>query len=569
MAESKQTTVNEVYKRGIPTLHRCKCGNTAIVKCTKRYKFENWRCKICAAVVIGEIASKKWESKDYREKWAKTRASTKGARSRMSKELWSDQARLNRLSDTIKKTWENPTYRAIKTTQSQQLWTDDKYQQKQAAGYTAEVRDKISASCKARWTDPVFREMMISIFRSPEYRDALLSKLRSPEYSALQTNLNFARWKNPIFRSQLMEVFGSEEFRQKMIGVNNEILSRPEVRDKLSRASSRFFASPEARLRLSESSKKIWLNSEYRQKMAIVRSNQLQISSLQIQLYKYLDDLGVIYYPEGEATAIGYYVFDCLIPRDNGTGILIECQGDYWHSFDKAKQNDRSKFTYIKRYFPQYEIMYLWEHEFGAQGRILDRLKLKLDIDIGTIDFDFSDVVLREPSTDELKCFLDSYHYIGRGRGGNVTGAYLGDQLIGCIVFSPPLRQNTAAQFDLVDGEVCELSRLCIHPSYHKKNFATWLISRALKTINTKLIIAYCDTTVGHVGTVYKAANFKFHHEVPSDYWYIDSAGYVMHKRTLYGKASKMSMAEAEYALEYGYHKVYGGQKLCFTYSQR
>jgi len=87
---------------------------------------------------------------------------------------------------------------------------------------------------------------------------------------------------------------------------------------------------------------------------------------------------------------------------------------------------------------------------------------------------------------------------------------------------------------DEILNKVRELSRLCIHPSYHRKNFASWLISRAIKSIDADLIIAYADTTVGHSGTVYKAANFKFHHEVPPDYWYVDQDGYVMHKKTLY-----------------------------------
>jgi hypothetical protein len=140
--------------------------------------------------------------------------------------------------------------------------------------------------------------------------------------------------------------------------------------------------------------------------------------------------------------------------------------------------------------------------------------------------------------------------------------------LIAAIVFSPPLRQNTARQFDLIYGEVRELSRLCIHPSYHKKNFASWFIKRALKQIDCKLVVAYADTTVGHTGGIYKASNFKLHHVVPSDYWYVDTSGYVMHKRTLYGRARNLKITEAEFAETKGYIKKYGGEKLCFIYKK-
>jgi GNAT superfamily N-acetyltransferase len=281
-------------------------------------------------------------------------------------------------------------------------------------------------------------------------------------------------------------------------------------------------------------------------------------------LYTYLDELGVEYFKEGEQTRIGFYVFDCLIVNDNKK-ILIECQGDYWHSLPESERRDRGKFTYISRYFPEYEIMYVWEHEFYCKDRVLDRLKLKLDIGIETKEFKFSDLIIREINSTETKTFLDLYHYLGKDRGGKAIGAFFGDLLIAAAVFSPPLRQNTAQQFGLVDGEVRELSRLCIHPSYHKKNFASWFIKRATKQIDCKLIVAYADTTVGHIGTIYKASNFKLHHTVPADYWYVDKEGYVMHKRTLYGKAKSLKMTEKEFAEAKGYSKKFGGEKLCFV----
>jgi GNAT superfamily N-acetyltransferase len=321
-----------------------------------------------------------------------------------------------------------------------------------------------------------------------------------------------------------------------------------------------------------------WQNTDYRkkvidalrspevvEKLAIARAAQSgHISSIQNMLYTYLDELGIEYHKESNKTRIGYYVFDCLVVNC-GKKILIECQGDYWHSLSKNERNDRSKFTYISRYFPEYEIMYIWEHEFYCKDRVLDRLKLKLGIGIETKEFKFSELTLQQISYDEVKQFLDLYHYLSKDRGGKAIGAYFGDLLVAVVVFSPPLRQNTAGQFGLIDGEVRELSRLCIHPSYHKKNFASWFIKRALKQIECKLVVAYADTTVGHTGGIYKASNFKLHHTVPADYWYVDKEGYVMHKRTLYGKAKNLKITEKEFAKIKGYRKIYGGEKLCFV----
>jgi hypothetical protein len=69
---------------------------------------------------------------------------------------------------------------------------------------------------------------------------------------------------------------------------------------------------------------------------------------------------------------------------------------------------------------------------------------------------------------------------------------------------------------------------------------------------------------VGHVGSLYKASNFKYSHEVRPDYWYVDEDNRVMNKKTLYDRAKKYKMTESEYAEKYNFRKKYGGKKLCF-----
>jgi hypothetical protein len=399
---------------------------------------------------------------------------------------------------------------------------------------------------------------------------ASVAKWNNKEFRAIQSRLISERRKQQISVRQQTPAKKSNKLRGtkkiakiKAPKINEEqiaiIQTSPEYKNKT-------YTTLHYNEKLAIASKANWLNSKYREKIAAARASQkCQISSIQKMLYAFLDDLHIEYFKEGEETRIGYYVFDCVVPHINGNKkLLIECQGDYWHSLSKAERNDQSKFTYINRYFPEYEIMYIWEHEFYCKDRVLDRLKLKLGLNIETKQFEFSKLYIKEISFAEVREFLDLYHYLGKNRGGKAFGVYLDNQLIACVVFSPPLRQNTASQFGLCDGEIRELSRLCIHPSYHKKNLASWFIKRALKQIDCKLVIAYADTTVGHQGTIYKAANFQLHHIVPADYWYVDKQGYVMHKRTLYGKAKSLSMTEREFAEAKGYYKKYGGEKLCY-----
>jgi hypothetical protein len=145
-------------------------------------------------------------------------------------------------------------------------------------------------------------------------------------------------------------------------------------------------------------------------------------------------------------------------------------------------------------------------------------------------------------------------------------GAYLGDELIAVCVFSPLVRHNLP--WDKESSR--ELSRLCIHPRYQKKNFASWFVSRCMKSLDPKYktIISYCDTTFNHDGAIYKACNFRLDGEVKPDYWYVSDDGWTMHKKTLYNHAKKMSLTEREFAELHGYRKIYGDKKLRFVYER-
>jgi len=423
--------------------------------------------------------------------------------------------------------------------------------------YSEETKKKMANNLSDRWKDPEFRSSvtpkissnMKSKWKDEDYRSNISSKSKekweNKEYRSKIIEFNVERWRDSEFRSKMLEIQSSESYKKK----------------------------------ISEAHKLLWADEEYRAKMIPklikARQNVKRVSSLQLTLYSILDDLGVEHFIErndGEddpETKIGPHEFDCVVPRINDTTLLIECNGLYWHSSTEQIANDKAKSTYIERYHSSdYEIKYLWEQDFKCRDKIIELVKYWLGIsEMELVDFAFENVEIRDCPAKDYRLLLSKYHYLpNAGRGGISFGAYLGDELVAVCVFSPLVRQNLP--WDKKTAR--ELSRLCIHPRYQKKNFASWFVSRCIKALNPqyKTIISYCDTTFNHDGATYKACNFKLDGEVKPDYWYEGIDGWVTHKKTLYNMAVKMGMKEKEFAEKLGHKKVYGKKKLRFIYER-
>lgn len=331
----------------------------------------------------------------------------------------------------------------------------------------------------------------------------------------------------------------------------------------------------ELRQQLSEGSKQLWKDDKYRRIQSEKRAAQSWgVSSIQTQLYEILEDLNIEFFreyddaPNDPETVIGPYNFDCAIPRKDQPTLLIECHGDYWHSLDKAIIKDNQKKSFIQNNFSEYELKYLWEHEFKCKDKIYELVKYWVGVsEVELIDFAFDDVQLMKIDVKTANKLLDKYHYLsGCGRGGIVIGAFIGGNLIAVCAFSTLLRGNMPYDKD----KTRELSRFCIHPRYQKKNFGSWMITRCIKMLPAKIttIISYCDTTFNHDGALYKACNFRLDGEVRSDYWYVNEGKWIMHKKTLYNHACKMGLKEREFAEKEGYKRVYGDKKLRFIFEK-
>lgn len=476
-----------------------------------------------------------------------------------------------------------PSKKAASKAGALNAWQDDSY------------REMIVANSKKIWEDPERARKMSSFRNSPEFKVwiGIFNKAKvDDEFRNKLSSIMLKRWDDPKYRSK-MAIIASDRSRKAW--------TTKEYRDKISETTRQSWMNPEYRLCIVESTRRLWHDDGYRNKTVkaiayacsqpefiaklrlrwedpVFREKmrcQARVSSLQTTLYSLLDDLNIVYYRERDdgtddpQCTIGPYSFDCVVPRPGRPTLLIECQGDYWHNKPGIQQRDQAKASYVAN-LPEYELKCLWEHEFRQLNRIADTVRYWMGFSamIAT-DFDFDSTEIRDCPASDYKLLLSKYHYlVNAGRGGIAYGAYLGDVLIGACIFSPLGRQNIAGSLGSTDSEARELSRLCIHPSYQKHNFASWFVSRCLKRLPPKYttIVSYCDTTFNHNGATYKACNFIQDSVVPADYWYATSDGWVMHKRTLYGHAVRMHSTEGAYAEEHGYRKIWGKEKLRFIY---
>lgn len=108
--------------------------------------------------------------------------------------------------------------------------------------------------------------------------------------------------------------------------------------------------------------------------------------------------------------------------------------------------------------------------------------------------------------------FILDIHYARRWPSISYAfGLFKRSELIGIVTYgtppSAPLRRGIAG--DSYKADILELNRLCL--KHNEKNEASMLIAGSLKQLpKGKIIISFADTSQGHQGVVYQAANFIY-----------------------------------------------------------
>lgn len=130
-------------------------------------------------------------------------------------------------------------------------------------------------------------------------------------------------------------------------------------------------------------------------------------------------------------------------------------------------------------------------------------------------------VQLEPVHISKVRIILENYHYLGRDRTGRqINYAVLIDGVVdGVITYAYPMM--SADLNGVPSDELLEFARLYLHKNI--PHSASCAIGKSLRRIKqdwsrkfpdakpVRLIVSWSDTT-RHNGTIYKAANFEWHH---------------------------------------------------------
>src|SRR5690606_34956971 len=99
----------------------------------------------------------------------------------------------------------------------------------------------------------------------------------------------------------------------------------------------------------------------------------------------------------------------------------------------------------------------------------------------------------------------------------------------------------------------------------------SWFLGQCLRVLgsegNWDAVVTYADITVGHLGGIYKAANFALVGVTRLNYHYEDALGNRIHKRQVWDRAVASGSKEVSQAASEGFTRVEEKEKLKFVYT--
>lgn len=175
----------------------------------------------------------------------------------------------------------------------------------------------------------------------------------------------------------------------------------------------------------------------------------------------------------------------------------------------------------------------------------------------------------------DVKDFIETNHY-SKSINGCIAdycfALYHEETMIGAMFYGRMAMRNQWKRFGEKESDVIELRRLCCiddTPKNTESFFIGWTLRWLRKNTQLKTVVSYADAEHGHVGTIYKAANFENLglRSGARVIWYAGKRYHDKTIRTTYNGKLKPFALKIKQALETGeaYYATTAG-KYCYVY---
>ena len=280
-----------------------------------------------------------------------------------------------------------------------------------------------------------------------------------------------------------------------------------------------------------------------------------------------LDQLGIKHKAQYK---FGPYTFDFYLPEFS---ILLEVQGEYWHSLPDNVIRDQQKYSFIANNYPELQVRYIMALDTIKKGMVSKILTELTGKSRTYIDLNLDELIFKPIDIATASDFITQRHYLPRLR--NCTklayGIHSDNTLIATLTYSNPSYNTTGDRHNIRVRNVLELSRFVIDDNYRVRDLTSWAISKSVKALETDspdtiLLVSFADPRFGHHGDIYRSSNWTHDGQTKPSYYYLDPVGCIIHKKTIWDHASKLGHGESEYATLNGLAKIDSESKERYIY---
>jgi len=378
---------------------------------------------------------------------------------------------------------------------------------------------------------------------------------------AIQTNLERYGVKNPLQNREIFEKM--QKTNQERYGVNST-LQLEDVKNKIKNTnlerygSENPFGSAEIKERISNTlmekygTNKIHEVPEIMEKRIAAYTNR-EPSGGERELKEWLESQGFVvikrYMGGNKPMEIDIFIEDKMF--------AIEYNGDYWHSeANKAIHKNYHRNKTARAAELGIDLIHIFESEWKTKKDICkDFILAKLGMSRKVFA---RNCEVRGVEGHIANQFFKENHLQGKAKLIKAIGLFHEGELVSCIGFSKPHRQNM--------GDITHLSRFASKGGVSVVGGLSRMCSHASKDLGE--FVSFVHLRLSN-GESYKKAGFELVSEVAPDYWYFDSK-----KKKIVSKQSRRKskvktptdMTEHEHALKEGLFRIYDCGKLKFAY---